>query len=511
MKKRFALLIALCMLLALLPVPASAANVIDAGTCGEHAEWIITDDGVMTISGTGVVTAPELPEEMLAELSDIHTLVIREGIHTIAENAFSNRGGARYSFRSIVLPNSLKIIGIDAFMQETQLTEIRFGTGLETIESSAFYGCSALQDLTLPNSLKLIGSGAFYGCSALETLVIPGSVRQIGTSAFSRCTGLKSAILEDGVELLDDYVFGGCSALERVILPDTVRSRFMGTFSGCTALKSVRIPVQTSVIEVDAFLNCRSLEYVILPDAVRWINCGAFANTRNLTDLYYAGTVDQLRRMRIDEISNEQLEYVAVHLIPCMPDPVFGFYDLPEPDSWAYPGIAFCLENGLMNGMGDGYFQPSGTTTRAQLVTILWRMMGEPEASDHAPFTDLTQDWYAKAVAWAAENEITNGTSKTTFSPDAPVTREQMVTIFYRMCRDYLEFDVSLSAALDSFPDSASVSPWAQDAMQWAVAVKLISGVGDGNGHAALQPQSSATRAQIATVMWNFFSAFSDT
>ena len=249
---------------------------------------------------------------------------------------------------------------------------------------------------------------------------------------------------------------------------------------------------------------------MILPDTVRWIKCGAFSNTRNLTDLYYAGTVDQLRRMRIDGDGNEQLEYVAVHLIPCMPDPVFGFYDLPEPDNWAYPGIAFCLENELMNGMGGGYFQPNETTTRAQLVTILWRMMGEPEASSPAPFTDLTQDWYRGALAWAAENNITNGTSATTFSPDTPVTRAQMVTIFYRMCRDYLKLDVSPSVSLDSFPDSASVSAWAQDAMQWAVAVKLISGVGDGKGNATLQPQGSATRAQIATVMLNFVTAFSD-
>ena len=86
-----------------------------------------------------------------------------------------------------------------------------------------------------------------------------------------------------------------------------------------------------------------------------------------------------------------------------------------------------------------------------------------------------------------------------------------MVTIFYRMCRDYLKLDVSLAASLGSFPDSASVSPWAQDAMQWAVAVKLISGVGDGSGNATLQPQGSATRAQIATVMRNFCNAFSDT
>ena len=100
-----------------------------------------------------------------------------------------------------------------------------------------------------------------------------------------------------------------------------------------------------------------------------------------------------------------------------------------------------------MKGTGGGYFQPNSYTTRAQLVAILWRLMGEPKPESPAPFTDLTQDWYRDAVAWAAENNITKGTSATTFAPDEYVTREQMVTIFYRMCRDYLGFDMSPPAA----------------------------------------------------------------
>ena len=113
-------------------------------------------------------------------------------------------------------------------------------------------------------------------------------------------------------------------------------------------------------------------------------------------------------------------------------------------------------------------------------------------------------------MAWAAENNITNGTSATTFDPNAPVTREQMVTIFYRMCRDYLDIDVSPAASLAPFPDNAKASSWAKDALQWGVAVKLINGVGDGSGNVTLQPQGSATRAQIATVMLNFVTAFQD-
>ena len=236
----------------------------------------------------------------------------------------------------------------------------------------------------------------------------------------------------------------------------------------------------------------------------------AFENTPNLKEIYYAGTEAQLSGIRVGQEGNEQLESVDIYLIPAMPDPVFYLYDMPAPDNWAYPGIAFCLYNGLMKGTGGGYFQPNSYTTRAQLVAILWRLMGEPKPESPAPFTDLTQDWYRDAVAWAAENNITKGTSATTFAPDEYVTREQMVTIFYRMCRDYLGFDMSPSASLDKFPDNGKVSGWAVDAMKWGIAVKLINGAADGSGNVYLVPQGNAIRSQVATVMLNFVTAFEE-
>ena len=179
------------------------------------------------------------------------------------------------------------------------------------------------------------------------------------------------------------------------------------------------------------------------------------------------------------------------------------FLDLPDKTDWAYEGIDYCVANGYMNGMGEGTFQPNGTTTRAQLVTILWRMSDEPKPKKAAPFTDAKSHWAKDAIAWAAESGIVNGVREDLFDPDAEITREQLVTIFHRYCKDHLAMDVSQTQTLEAFPDARKVSSWAKDAMQWAAAVQLITGVGTSSG-AELQPQGSATRAQIARVIMNY-------
>lgn len=507
MKRRiWCILLTLCLVTTLLPTAARAANVLYAGTCGENATWVITDDGVMTISGTGTVTAPMTKQEASHRMSGISTLVVEEGITEIGDEAF----GMNYQFTTVRFPDSLKTIGREAFMNMTSLCRIEFGSGLTAIKGNAFAECRNLKEMELPERLQEIGHSAFIDCFSLTEVVIPGSVKTIRSYAFAGCRGMQSAIIRDGVAALEEGAFRDCGLLEEIYVPDTVRALGVGCFWGCYSLDIFRVPAYVTEIPLGCFAACGSLQAIIVPGTVTKIDRDAFKYSTNLRAFFYTGTEDMLKNIQIEEIGNEPLANVSVYLLRSMPDPVFGFFDMPEQDNWAYPGIAFCLYTGLMNGVGNGYFQPNGTTTRAQLVTILWRLMGEPKASQPAPFTDLTQDWYREAVAWAAENNITNGTSAATFSPDAPITREQMVTIFYRMCRDYLKMDVSPAASLAGFPDSSTVSAWAKDAIQWAVAVKLISGVGDGRGNSYLQPQGSATRAQIATVMMNFVNAFAD-
>ena len=173
--------------------------------------------------------------------------------------------------------------------------------------------------------------------------------------------------------------------------------------------------------------------------------------------------------------------------------------------NWAYPGIQYCVTHGIMGGMGDGTFAPTGTTTRAQIVQILYNLEGTPAVSGTTPFTDLTANWYKPAILWAYQNNVVAGTSPTTFDPERPVTREQIAVILTQYMFHVLKMERTWTPAdLSTFPDGANVSSWAKEAMQDAVALGLINGTKAPDGKVYLDPQGSATRQQVATILMNF-------
>ena len=172
--------------------------------------------------------------------------------------------------------------------------------------------------------------------------------------------------------------------------------------------------------------------------------------------------------------------------------------------NWAYPGIQYCVTHQLMSGVGGNLFAPKMTTTRAQIVQILYNLEGEPKVSGTTPFTDLTQNWYKDAVLWAYQTGVVVGTSATTFAPDRPVTREQIAVILMEYMTRVLKLERTWTPAdLSIFPDAGSVSDWAKDAMADAVGLGLISGASNG-GQTYLEPQGSATREQVATILMEF-------
>ena len=165
---------------------------------------------------------------------------------------------------------------------------------------------------------------------------------------------------------------------------------------------------------------------------------------------------------------------------------------------WYHLDLDYVLNEGMMNGTSDTTFDPQGTTNRAMIVTILYRLEGEPEAAE-APFTDLTQDWYKAAVGWAAENGIVKGMSETVFAPNDPITREQFATILYRYA-EYKKVDVSGSADLSKYEDNGQIHDYAKESMAWANAAGLITGVTE----TTLEPVGNATRAQAAAIFHRF-------
>ena len=189
--------------------------------------------------------------------------------------------------------------------------------------------------------------------------------------------------------------------------------------------------------------------------------------------------------------------------------PATGSVDVTEmftdvSHSWADDGIQYCVTHQLMSGIGNNLFGPKLTTTRAQIVQILYNLEGEPKVSGTTPFTDLTQDWYQDAVLWAYQTGVVAGTSSTTFEPDRPVTREQIAVILMEYVTRVLKLERTWTPAdLSIFPDADSVSDWAKDAMADAVGLGLISGASNG-GQTYLEPQGSATREQVATILMEF-------
>ena len=179
------------------------------------------------------------------------------------------------------------------------------------------------------------------------------------------------------------------------------------------------------------------------------------------------------------------------------------FTDISEKD-WFYGDVMFVYENGLMLGTSKTLFSPHGTAMRGMMATILWRMEGSPVPKGKNSFTDVEAGkWYADAITWTAENGIFAGYGKDKFGPDDPITREQLAAIFYRYT-DYKGYDLTVKGDLDKFKDADKITDYAKTAMQWAVGSGLVKGK-SGN---LLDPQGTATRAEIAAMLHRFIEKY---
>ena len=183
-----------------------------------------------------------------------------------------------------------------------------------------------------------------------------------------------------------------------------------------------------------------------------------------------------------------------------------NFTDVSSSD-WFFKGVEYVVDKGIMSGVSENQFDPSGKLTRAMLVQMLYNMESRPACDAENAFMDVpVGQWYTDAVIWANDAKIVSGMGEGLFAPNMEITREQMVAMLYNYAK-YKGYDVTASADLSTFADSASVSAWAQPAMQWAVAEGYISGMGANQ----LAPQGTATRAEIASVIMRFMEATAET
>ena len=504
--------------------------------------WAFTDCASLTS-----VTIPDgvtsIGEYTFSWCTSLTSATIPDSVTSIGEFAFHNCK----SLTSMTIPRSVVSIGYDAFGWCESLTSVTILDGVRSIGNSAFTDCKSLTSVTIPNSVTSIGRGAFSSCASLTgiwvaegnshyandasgvlfnkdktTLVqcpgafavytIPGSVTSIGDDAFSGCASLTSVTIPDSVTSIGNYAFSCCGSLTDVYFTGTE------TAWNCITIGTANDALKNANIHYNYVSHTHSYKAVVT--APTCTSKGYTTHTCACGDSYVDTYVDALGHAWDNgKVTKEPTATeTGVRTYTCTrcsetkteTIPATGSVDVTQmftdvEKNWAYPGIQYCVTHGIMGGMGDGTFAPTGTTTRAQIVQILYNLEGTPAVSGMTPFTDLTANWYKPAILWAYQNNVVAGTSPTTFAPDQPVTREQIAVILTQYMFHVLKMDRTWTPAdLNKFPDGAQVSSWAKEAMQDAVALGLINGTKAPDGKVYLDPQGSAARQQVATILMNF-------
>ena len=286
------------------------------GACGENVNWVMTADGMLTISGTGAMTdcdsfGDPAPWKICRQY--IKSAVIGSGVTSIGKYAFY----CCEALTSVTIPDTVTVIGDGAFRGCSRLSGMTIPDTVTGIGSYAFYNCSSLPSVTIPDGVTTISESAFEGCSRLSSVTIPGNVTSIGKSAFRDCCKLTGLTIPDNVTSIGDHAFNGCNGLTSVTLPTSVTRISAGMFYNCWALSNVTIPNGVTSIGDSAFGNCTDLSSVTIPDSVTTIGRDAFYYC-SLTDVYYDGTAEDWAKIFIGD-GNEPLTNATLHCVPSAP------------------------------------------------------------------------------------------------------------------------------------------------------------------------------------------------
>ena len=513
-----------------------------------------------TIKG---VTVTSIGGSAFRYCTSLTSVTIPDSVTSIGGWAFADCA----SLTSVTIPDGVTSIGEYTFSWCTSLTSATIPDSVTSIGKGAFYDCTSLTSVTIPDSVTSIDEYAFYDCKSLTSVTIPDSVTSIGDWAFSGCksltnvyfTGTEEAwngiTIDDGNDALKNanihynYVSHTHSYKAVVTAPTCTEKGYTTHTCSCgdsyvdtytDALghawdngKVTKEPTETETgIRTFTCTRCGETKTETIPKlthehsykaVVTAPTCTAKGYTTHTCacgDSYVDTYVDALghawdggkvtKQPTATETGIRTYTCTRCNATKTETIPATGSVDVTQmftdvTKNWAYPGIQYCVTHGIMGGMGDGTFAPTGTTTRAQIVQILYNLEGTPAVSGMTPFTDLTANWYKPAILWAYQNNVVAGTSPTTFDPDQPVTREQIAVILTQYMFHVLKMERTWTPAdLSTFPDGAQVSGWAKEAMQDAVALGLINGTKAPDGKVYLDPQGSAARQQVATILMNF-------
>ena len=399
-------------------------------------------------------------------------------------------------YTSIVIPATVRRIDSYAFFYRNNYSRIRsiyLCEGVQSVGNYALYQSDIQADtvyLTLPNSLQEFGRDEeqLWNSRYIHVFAAENSV---GAEYASR-----AAATFHNNHAADGTITGNYANMDFRIQNGEV------TIIKCDSECGSIDPFLPSYIDGYpvtelAYLSLLTIDrisssaYAVLPRTLKRLDYDVFGvSPENHLLLYYPGTPAEKL------VQYQRYPYANIYDVLALP-----YQDVQQGD-WYYSAVSFAYYNGLMNGVADMLFDPNGTMTRAMLVTVLWRLDGG-SADGTSPYTDVPEGtWYTDGVIWATENGIVNGVGNGKFDPNGTMTREQIATILYRYAA-YRGVDVSDRASLDLFTDAGAVSDYARAPMQWAVQTKLISGRLD-HKQLYLAPQSGGTRAEVATILMRF-------
>ena len=419
----------------------------------------------------------------------------RSGSYTVAAAARTIASGAfSYSaLSSITLPERLSTIEYGAFVYCRALAGLIIPAGVTEIATPICFGCEKLSGIWVDVANKHYANdavGVLYSKDFSALLECPDGL-----------TGKYT--VRDGTSRIGWSAFDG-SALTKVTLPDSVAVIDGFAFCGCTGLNEIVIPAGIKEIGGCAFYDCKNLKAVyFLGNAPETVGEYAFQMSYydDATDTFSDINIPGLTLYYLESASGWTSPTWGAEAYPTAVWKPSGYFDV-KPGSWYEQSVQYATEHGLTNGTGTNTFEPESTMTRAMLVTVLWRYANAPKPGAN-PFTDVPNGkWYTDAVAWAAESGVVNGVGDGKFEPDGSVTREQMATILYRYAQK-TGIDTSKHTELSAFPDASRVSAYARAPMQWIVAEGVIGGSRE-NGQDWLNPQGNATRAEVATILMRF-------
>lgn len=459
------------------------------------------------------------------------------------------------SLRSVKLPKTVPFLDDDFFAGCTALEQIVLPDSVTKIGSNLFNGCTALTDVTLSTNLQAIPANTFYGCASLQKLVAPYAVTKIGKNAFANCTSLTSLTLlrnvteaaSDALSYPEQVTVYGVKGTYAETYAASVGASFAAIDRPATAVflpKSVTVKVWSSVrllpsldpvdctdelvwsssdasvaaVSADGTVTGRKDGSAVITVTAGSVSArcevavGTPAHVHSYTAVVTAPTCavqgyttytcscgEYYYDDYVPALGHSYVDGVCTRCGASRPETRFVDVKL---GSWYYNSIVYAVSNGLMNGVGDSKFEPEEGMTRAMLVTVLWRYEGSPKQRP-STFSDVRRgQWYSEAVSWAAKNGIVTGVGDNKFEPDTQITREQIATILYRYAQKK-RADTSARGSLSAFPDNGKVNGWAKTALQWCVGEGLIGGTNE-NGKVYLDPQGTATRAQVATILMRY-------